>query len=267
MKITNILTIKEINDIKKLNILCDIERVPNFDSSIYIDPDLPCFYLEYKDNKLICFLLLFYVSRESIEVIGATHPSYREKGYFTSLLNEAKKVIPKNLSILFQIPSNLVDKEKLEVKGFHFHHGEDELISIIEDNNSQNLISLGPQDIDAVANLLADSFNRGVEEEIELLNLWILDKSLFPLVLKEANEVIGFIVISKTFDVKTSYLFAFCVDKKHRSKGYGEKILSNLPLNSNGYVLRVNYNNARAKKFYKRIGFNHLSSTEYFSKK
>jgi ribosomal protein S18 acetylase RimI-like enzyme len=266
MKISKTLTEEEIKDIKALNKICEIERIPNFDSSIFINPDLPCFYLEYKDDKLVCFVSLFYVDDSVIEIVGATHPLFRKQGYFTKLLNEAIKVVPHNLPILYQIPSSYVNKEELSSKGYIYHHGEEEIINKISANISNVLVPLNNQDVEAVANILADSFNRKVEEEIEILKLMLIQENSIPLVLKENSIVIGFIAISITFDVKTAYLFAFCVDKNYRSKGYGKKILSNLPFNPNGYVLRVNYNNVRAKKLYEQIGFIHLSSTEYYMK-
>lgn len=267
MKIKNSLTKKEINDIKALNSLCKIERIPNFDTSFYIDPKLSCFYLEYENNKLISFLSLFYSDTKEIEIVGITHPYFRGQGYFTKLLTEAKKVIPSNLLILYQIPSNYVNNEKLELNGYVYHHGEDELINKIAKNSSEDLLPLQKNDIDSVAKILADSFNSTVEEEINFLNHKLNDKTSTPLVLKEKEKVIGFIAISKTFDVKTSYLFAFCVDKKYRSMGYGKKIIRNLPFNPNGYVLGVDHNNEGAKRLYEKLGFSHLSSTKYYTKK
>jgi ribosomal protein S18 acetylase RimI-like enzyme len=266
MRILNKLAEREIADVKGLNAICEIERVPNFDSSIFIDPTMPCFYLEYKDGILISFVSLFYVDDEVIEILGATHPSFRCQGYFSSLLREAMKVIPKGLPILYQIPSNYVDKEKLKLKGLYYHHGEEEIINRIVSKTANLLTPLNSENLEAVAKILAESFNRDFNYEIELLELMLTQENTIPLVFKKDNEVIGFIAISKTFDVKTSYLFAFCVDKKHRSKGYGQMMLNNLPYNPDGYVLRVNYENTRAREFYKRIGFVHLSSTEYYKK-
>jgi ribosomal protein S18 acetylase RimI-like enzyme len=267
MKITNILNEKEINDIKELNKLCKIERVPNFDPNIYIDPMLLSFYLEYKNDILIGFLSLFYVDTKEMEIIAAVHPNYRGMGFYTKLLNAAKKVIPPNLTILYQIPSNYVDKNKLTTLGYIYHHGEQELINKTSKITTDVLTNLEGQDIEATAKIIADSFDGKAIEEIEFLELLINQKNTLTLVLKEENKVIGFIAVSNSFDVKTSHVFAFCVDKDFRSKGYGKKMLCNLPRNINGYVLRVDSVNTRAKQLYERSGFVHLSCTEYYKKK
>jgi ribosomal protein S18 acetylase RimI-like enzyme len=266
LKITNTLNKKERNDITELNKLCKIERVPNFDPDIYINPDLPSFYLEYKDDILIAFLSLFYVDTIEMEVIAAVHPSFRGQGYFIKLLNEANEVIPSNSTILYQVPSNYVDKDKLIKKGYTFHHGEEELINRTSADSKNVLNTLESKDIKVVAKIIADAFGGKPVEEIEFLEFLINQKNTLTLVLKKEDIVRGFIAISDSLYVNTSHVFAFCVDKDFRSKGYGKKMLCNLPSNINGYVLRVDYNNAPAKNLYKRSGFVHLSSTEYYTK-
>lgn len=267
MIITSKLSEKEIDDIKKLQKICKIDRQPNFDSNIYINPKLQSFYLEYIDGELIAFLSLFYVDIKEIEIVCMVHKRFRDKGYFKKLLNEAKKVIPLNITVLYQIPSTCIDSQKLENKGYIYHHGEYELINKIPKSSSSQLSDLREEDIKSVAEILAEGFNDSIGDERGFLKSILADKTLTPLVLKDNNSVIGFIVISKTFDVKTSHLFAFCVGKKYRSKGYGKQILSQLPYNPNGYVLRVDDNNEGAKKLYTRLGFSYLSKTEYYTKK
>lgn len=264
MKILKQLNDKEIYDIKNLCKLCQIERIPNFDPSIYIDPNIKSFYLEYEDENLIGFLSLFYVDTKEMEIVSFIHPKYRNKGYFTKLLNEAKKVIPSNLNILYQVPANLVDKKRLNEKGNIFHHGEEELINRVLNNSSNVLNQLELEDIPNTAKIISDSFESSIEEEIEFLNSLKEQKNTTSLVLKENNKVVGFIAVSNTADLKTSHVFAFCVDKDHRSKGFGKKMLNNLPQNPEGYVLRVDYNNKRAKKLYTETGFKVLSRTDFY---
>ncbi|MGH4037234.1 MAG: GNAT family N-acetyltransferase [Sphaerochaeta sp.] len=267
MKITNKLTDKEIEDIKELLRICKIERIPNFDTSIYIDTELPCFYLEYVDDKLVSFLSLFYVDIKEIEVVGMTHPDFRREGYFSLLLKEAKKVIPNNIPILYQVPSECVDKEKLNSLGYEYHHGEFEMIKKIAVRGDERLQTMEEADVEDVARILADAFDDSVEEEVELIRFWQKDEGISLLVLREGEKTVGFIATSKVLHIKTLHLFAFCVDKNHRSKGYGKRVLSNLPFNSAGYVLRVDHDNLRAKKLYDEVGFTILSSTEYYLKK
>jgi ribosomal protein S18 acetylase RimI-like enzyme len=266
MKITNKLDNKEIQEIKQLYKLCNIERIPNFDPSIYIDPSILGFYLEYKEDILIGFLSLFYVDEKEMEIVSVVHPSYRNMGYFKKLLNEAQKAIPPNLTILYQVPSNYVDKDYLKCHGYTFHHGEEELINKNASFSNNILSELADDDIEPTAKIVADSFDSKVEEEIEFLKLLKDQETSKPFILKENKTIIGFIAISNTADLKTSHVFCFCVDKNYRSKGYGGKMLSNLPSNPAGYVLRVEYNNNRAKKLYTNSGFIHLSSTEFYTK-
>lgn len=264
MTIKNKLTENEISDVKGLNILCSIERVPNFDSSFYIDPELPCFYMNYVDDTLIAYLFIVYSDDKVIEILAVTHPLYRNKGYFTSLQNKAFKVIPSRLPIHYQIPSNLADPKRLEKKGLVFHHSEEEMINKVFTKGSSCLTPLLLDVIPEVANILAVSFNRSLKDELKVLKNLMIDQTVKPLVLKDKNRVVGFIVVSKNPYTKTSYLFAFCVDVNLRSKGYGKRILNSLLYNPDGYVLRVNRNNFRAIKLYKSAGFSHLSSTDYY---
>ncbi len=264
MKITNTLTKSEIEDIKRLCNICEIKRIPNFDPNIYIDPKIESFYLEYNDDELIGFISLFYVDDKEMEVVAMVHPSFRGKGLFTRMYEKAKKAIPPNLTILFQVPSNYVDRDKFEKRGLKYHHGEEELINKSSNNSSNLLTPLETKDIEETAKIVASAFNSSVEEEIEFLKHLLEQDTTTALVLIEKSNVVGFIAISNTYGINTSHLFAFCVSPESRSKGYGTKILRNLIENPHGYVLRVDYDNTRAKKLYERSGFVNLSSTEYY---
>ena len=65
-------------------------------NEINFDRNVPCFFLGYEGDMLVSFLTLFLPTREEGEVTAFTALSYRGRGYFTALMDAARRVLREN---------------------------------------------------------------------------------------------------------------------------------------------------------------------------
>lgn len=65
-------------------------------NEINFDRDVPCFFLGYEGEELVSFLTLFLPTRGEGEVTAFTAISHRGRGYFTALLDTARRVLREN---------------------------------------------------------------------------------------------------------------------------------------------------------------------------
>lgn len=88
-------------------------------NEIHFDRSIPCFFLGYENDRLASFLTLFLPSREKGEVTAFTAIQYRNKGYFTLLLEEARTILREN-----GVPDFLfaLEPKKLAGMSYLYHH-------------------------------------------------------------------------------------------------------------------------------------------------
>lgn len=65
-------------------------------NEINFDRTIPCFFLGHENDVLVSFLTLFLPGRAEGEVVAFTARECRDKGYFTALLEKARKVLKEN---------------------------------------------------------------------------------------------------------------------------------------------------------------------------
>ncbi len=80
-----------MNDVLKLLEKCqdayDTEEVCFLEDEMNFDPDIPCYYLAYEEDRLICFLSVFMPDELSAEIYSLTDPSCTDSDVFKVLIN------------------------------------------------------------------------------------------------------------------------------------------------------------------------------------
>jgi ribosomal protein S18 acetylase RimI-like enzyme len=93
----NLLTEQQTKAILDLQETCfayeGLSNKPFLSNELNCNKEFPCFYLAYEKEKLVSFLTCFLPSPVEAEVNGFTHPSYRNKGLFSALLDLAQKTL------------------------------------------------------------------------------------------------------------------------------------------------------------------------------
>lgn len=56
------------------------------DPSLNINPEIPCLFTLSEEDEILSLLTVFAPSQNELELVGLTHPSHRQKGYFRSLV-------------------------------------------------------------------------------------------------------------------------------------------------------------------------------------
>lgn len=109
---TNALTDKQVHSVKNLQQICfqyeGLENEPFLSNEMNTDPSLPCFFLQYDEERLVGFLAAFCPTAEEVEVTGFVHPCYRNMGIFSSLVTKARGLytpLPFH-QMLFQVESS-----------------------------------------------------------------------------------------------------------------------------------------------------------------
>ena len=82
------------------------------DPSLNADPNIPCLLTLSEPDELCSVLTLFAPSRSELELVGLTHPSRRNNGYFRALVRAAAEVARS-----FSIPDLLFSCERTSSSG------------------------------------------------------------------------------------------------------------------------------------------------------
>ena len=64
------------------------------DPSLNVDPGIPCLLTLSESGELLAVLTLFAPSRDELELVGLTHPSYCNHGHSRALVRAAAEVAP-----------------------------------------------------------------------------------------------------------------------------------------------------------------------------
>ena len=208
--------------------------------------DMPCFLMEYEQNKLIGFLSIFAPNDCECELYGFVHPAYQKSGVFTSLFDFAMDIIDRYEIDDIMIPISPENKEAaliLKTMNFQFIYAE----YILKYRSVQAVKKTFHQDTDCLEIKKTDHLY-----------------SLFH------NDVL--VGTCPVEDSDSSYtIYSFEILSKFRRQGFGSYllgfVLSDLQKENpdKSILLQVNSNNTTAFHMYENFGFEINSQVDYWS--
>ncbi len=278
-----ILELRELdkNQIKEIENL--EETCKNYDKTkggaflsneINFNKEINCFLLLYEEEILVSFLAMFIPTSQEAEISACTLPEYRRKGFFKRLLesaiNELRKYDVREILFVNETSSN---DGKLTLRKFNVKYGFSEYLLVYEKdkfNKTQNKLKLYEiinQDVDEIAKLHTDIFNKTLEEGKAIINRAIESKDRISYMAKIDNEIVG--ICSISLEGSNAFICGLGISTKYRGLGYGKEILSKgiekaLTLDIKDIYLEVDSKNHIAYNLYINNGFIIKTQLDYY---
>lgn len=242
-------------------------------SEMNIDKEKPCFFLLYEHNELVSFLCAFFPSPGEVEFNGFTHPSYREKGYFTTLVQEALKsyqLMPFKQA-LFQCETNS-RSGKAYVQKRYPTLGRSEYVMALKRKDWKSSPAKGKLiRLTKVNRLLADpivceTFEEEYSAATKDLDILLSDPEREVFVYEIDNQVIGMLNVHHENEERVM-LHGVAIHPDTRGKGYGKAMMC-LALDEvfkkvDTLLLEVDSENPPALALYRSLGFQTCSQVDY----
>ncbi|WP_160671689.1 GNAT family N-acetyltransferase [Clostridium sp. C8-1-8] len=268
-----------VKEIKELEAVC--KKQDNLKGDIFLDnslnfnKDINNLFMVYEGEKLVSVIYLFMPTKAEAEVSAYTHPEYRKKGYFKTLLNEATKEIEKYdvKDFLFVCESEAKDG-KLTLKALEAKYDFTEYLlkynkkSDKEDAHSDITLEKAKfEHLDAIIEASMDAFGEGYEDAKNYATNTIDSKDRDMYLVNYKDKIIG--MCSLNYSEEDVFLFGFGIKKEYQGKKLGKAALRkiiNLVVNEKNRNLRleVDSNNIIAFNLYKNCGFEIKTAFEYY---
>jgi len=268
----------QIEDIKNLEGICqryDKTKGSAFLSNeINFNKEVNCFFLLYEEETLVSFISMFIPTSKEAEVSAYTLPEKRKKGFFKILLesavNELRKYGVKEILFVHEPSSNdgmLVLKKLNVVYDFSEYllvYSQDEFI---KRDGKLKLAPITIQDVDEIAKLHMDIFNKTLEEGKAIVNRAIESKDRISYMAKVDDEIVG--ICSISLEGGNAFICGLGISTKHRGLGYGKEILSKgiekaLTMDIKDIYLEVDSKNHTAYNLYINNGFIIKTQLDYY---
>lgn len=278
-----ILELRELdkNQIKEIENL--EETCKNYDKTkggaflsneINFNKEINCFFLLYEEEILVSFLAMFIPTSQEAEISACTLPEYRRRGFFKRLLesaiNELRKYDVREMLFVNETSSN---DGRLTLRKFNVKYDFSEYLLVYEKdkfNKTQNKLKLYEiinQDVDEIAKLHTDIFNKTLEEGKAIINRAIESKDRISYMAKIDNEIVG--ICSISLEGSNAFICGLGISTKYRGLGYGKEILSKgiekaLTLDIKDIYLEVDSKNHIAYNLYINNGFKIKTQLDYY---
>lgn len=269
---------KQIEDIKNLEGICqrydETKGSAFLSNEINFSKEVNCFFLLYEEETLVSFLSMFIPRSKEAEVSAYTLPEKRKKGFFKILLesaiNELRKYGVKEILFVHEPSSNdgMLALKKLNVvydfSEYLLVYSQDEFI---KRDGKLKLAPITIQDVDEIAKLHMDIFNKTLEEGKAIVNRAIESKDRISYMAKVDNEIVG--ICSISLEGSNAFICGLGISTKHRGLGYGKEILSKgiekaLTMDIKDIYLEVDSKNHTAYNLYINNGFIIKTQLDYY---
>lgn len=276
---TNMLTGQQIADCNALHETCaavdGLTAALSLDCSINCDPALPAFYLQYEDNQLVSFLMIFMPNPSEAELFAMTLPSHRGQGCFSALLHEASlELMQRGLSeALVQCePQSKAGIAVLGHLGGEYAFSEYTMYRQLEQEHVQEgtlmLKPANPDDLEVLSMLAGEIF----EEDASVHRSWF-GKSFASdeiSVLEAWQDGCRVGLCRVVWSDTPPNICTFGIHPAYRKQGFGEQFLRLLfgHIAAKGYAeaaLDVNSENEAAFRLYQRMGFVIHAQVDYYA--
>ena len=222
------------------------------------------------DGRLVGFLGLYGFGHEQVELAGMVDPGYRRRGIGSALLAAALPLIAERgyasaLLVCSHLPASA---EFARVHGGIHDHAEHAMLlsgppADGPSNASVSMRAATLDDVAVIAGLLESGFGYPATNIANELN----EARAENLVIELDGAPIGYVRL--TLDDDRGGVYGFVVDPAHQGRGIGRDVLRRCcqHLTAKGATevgLEVAVDNERAVGLYTSIGFERVTTEEYF---
>lgn len=238
------------------------------DPSLNFSPDIPCLLTLHENGELVALLTIFAPSQAEAELVGMTHPAYRNKGYFRTLARRAAETAQS-----FSIPDLLFVCEQTSLHGVSAVRAlgaapDFSEYSLRYDRAAKNepravpagltLREATPADLDDLCAISAACFPEPPEQTRRLLLRSMESENRAQYVAHLDGEPAGICAIG--YEENEATIFGLAVAPALQNKGIGRGILAlirNVLLEQNvsSLLIEVDSTNAPALHLYLSCGF------------
>ena len=270
------LTIKELNNIKALQEICEkegsLQLKLNFDMLENRSENRKEDFFHYEDGKLLGFLGSYYFGNK-VEICGMVHPEYRRRGIFSKLLKLALEEAEKRegITILLNAPTeSQTAKEFLKNIPCSLAMVEYQMkwqkVELLDDYTITIRPSISEEDWEAEIQLDVLCFGLDEKEARQYKQKTQDFNTDRRLIIETDGKIAGKMRLSEMNG--ESWIYGFCVFPELQGKGIGRKALSKVVKmeNENGLTifLEVEAKNAHALRLYESCGFRSYHSQDYY---
>lgn len=279
----------QLNEKQKSDIEALVQECFAFDNierTLYLSNDLnyydkmDCFYLLYRNERLVSVLTIVEILEREAEISGYTLPMERNKGYFTTLLAYAKdeltryeinKVLfviePASKSGVAAVNTLQARYEKSEYLLIRPNHKEQHMQNPEDIKEHFVLRELDTHCLEKAATLSSKLFGTDVKEDISILKEAMESDQMKTFCSYLSGKMIGITCVN--YGIKSACIFDFGIAAKHQGKGYGRKqldlLLSELSrCECENIILEVGSENKKAFSLYQSAGFQIKTQYDYY---
>lgn len=275
----------------------ELERISNEQDKIAMDiylgndinvsDDLKSLFVLFIDDQPISVLSMFVPSTSGGEVYGFTHPEHRKKGYFSQLLEVAKKELKK-----FNVEKILLLVDSTSESGLEYieHRNGGHIFSEVlfryfkfdedpkdkEDSNKKlGLLDINDYEVSEItkeetkemAELSQQIFGRDYTTSLVFANKAFEAENKTQYLLHIQKEAIA--MATTTIDDGDAYISGVGVKKEYQRMGVGKVLMKRIieileEKKVNKIELEADTSNFKALLFYFELGFRAQYQTHYF---
>ena len=272
----------ELSEAKKLINCCQAYdgtyRDPYLSNMLNFNPDMPAFFLCYREKELVG-LLTVYADEEDVEVTILVHPNHRRQGIARALFTSFEKETASFpiRSVTFQTERIFLDRHP----DFVSNWGLVEDTWLGKDRRPYPLAKLSNLEVlladssyqDRISQLKFQAFSEEHESR-EVVDRYVAEALKDPesrlYILLRNGQVIGTCTVDLSSD--TNYFYGLAISELERGKGYGSYLAKSLvnqliEQNDKEFQIAVEDSNVGAKRLYEKIDFVKQTQVVYLNEK
>ncbi|GFZ29722.1 acetyltransferase [Clostridium zeae] len=244
------------------------------DNSLNFNKNIKNLFMLYDEDTLISVLYMFIPTKAEAEISAYTHPKYRKRGYFKSLVHRAKEEAKKYdiKDLLFVCESQAKDGKETVKNLKAIYDFTEYLLKYKRDckelamSNFIKLRKASYEDAKKIIDVCVDAFDDSYEVSQSFIMKTLESKDREIYVSELNNEIIGSCSVS--YDGNDIFLFGFAIAKENQGKGMGKETLIKLVKalcknESKNVFIEVDSGNDIAFNLYKKCGFEIKTAFEY----
>ena len=248
------------------------------DNRFNFDQRMPAFLFAWVENYLIGFLSIYADNIEEAELSVIVHPTHRQQGVATALIEQAKEIIKsfRIADISYISERRFIEKTKYLQETYQIDWHETEYLmeakEMVEQEYPEATIQVRKAvmtDARSIASFQAKAFESSFQEAMTYAegSIGEDDHDIFVF-LNQDEDIIGSSSVNTTAEYY--YLFGLAVDPNYQGQGFGTQGIYQMMKQLSAedkrpFRLSVEKENEHAKHLYQKNGFKVISEVVYLN--